>query len=240
MTIGIIGAMPEEIADLLDHAKNFKSEEYGKRTYYSGELEGHEVVLVLSRIGKVAAGSTATTLIDKFKAKKIIFTGVAGGVAPALKVGDIVIANSLLQHDMDASAIMNFKKYEIPLLGRINFESDPDLVKKAVISAEEFISTHPKYKSASVLLGLIASGDKFIFTAEKTQKLIRDLPDLLAVEMEGAAVAQVCFEWDIPFVVIRSISDNANHDSTIDFPKFISEFAAPFSAGIIKNLLKRL
>ena len=210
------------------------------RTYYSGKLGNIDAVIALSRIGKVSAASTATTLVDKFKVEKLFFTGVAGAVSPELKIGDIVVASSLLQHDVDASAIMGFKKFEIPLLGKIKFDCDATLIEMSLTAASDYIKTHPRYNQASIHSGLIASGDQFINTKKQTQELLSALPDLLAIEMEGAAVAQVCYEWNVPFVIIRTISDNANHDSVIDFTKFINEFAAPFSEGIILNLLNLL
>ena len=237
MTIGIIGAMPEEISDLLKIVQDLNCEDFGKRSYYSGRINNKEVVIVLSRIGKVATASTATTLIDRFKVNSVVFTGVAGAISADLKIGDVVVANSLLQHDVDASAIMDFKKFEIPLLNKINFECCPDLIKKAVISAKKYISTHSTYGKAQVHCGIIASGDRFIFEQEDSKKLADEIQGLLAVEMEGASLAQICYEWDVPFCVIRTISDNANHSSVVDFPKFVKEFAAPFSAGIVANLL---
>lgn len=232
--------MPEEIAGLLSLLESSHNEIHGMRTYYCGKIGNQEVVIVLSRIGKVAASSTATTLIDRFKATKIIFTGVAGATAEHLKIGDIVIASSLLQHDLDASAIMNFEKFEVPLLNKIKFDCDTELVKYAVESAADYIRTHPNYSSAIVYQGLIASGDQFISSLEKTKSLHEEIPELLAVEMEGAAVGQICYEWNIPCTIIRTISDNANHNSVVDFPKFVKEFAAPFSAGIVVNLLNRM
>lgn len=240
MKIGIIGAMPEEISGLLNILTNVCIEECGRRVYYTGKLLQHDVVVVLSRIGKVAAASTATTLIDRFKVQKVIFTGVAGAVSQDLKIGDVVIADSLIQHDVDASAVMNFKKFEIPLLGKIYFECDQELVSKAIDSAQDYINSHSKFSSASVCRGIVASGDRFINSLEESKRLASEIPAILAVEMEGASLAQVCYEWGIPCCVIRSISDNANHNSPIDFTTFVKDFAAPFSAGIIANLLSKI
>jgi len=240
MTIGIIGAMEEELSALLPALTNRTQTEIGSRCYYCGQIEGKDVAIALSRIGKVAAASSVTTLIDRFAPSSIVFTGVAGSASPEVKIGDVVVASSLIQHDMDASAIMGFKRFEIPLLGRSLFETDSTLRERALKAASDFISTDPKHKGSLVHQGIIASGDQFMVDTEKTKALVQAIPGLLAVEMEGAAVAQVCYEWKMPFIVLRSISDNADHQAHIDFPKFIKEIAAPLSAGVVHRLLKQL
>ncbi len=237
MTIGIIGAMPEEVEAILASIKNVSIDVRGSREYHCGTLEGQNVVVVLSRVGKVAAASTATTLINHFAAKSIIFTGVAGGVAPHIRIGDVVIATSLIQHDLDASAIMRFKKFEIPLLGVTEIQTDSVLRGRARRACERFVAGDPRHRGAKVYEGIIASGDQFIFDKRKSESLCSEIPGLLAVEMEGAAVAQVCYEWKVPFVIVRSISDNADHNSIVDFPRFVQEVAAPLSAGVVKSLL---
>jgi adenosylhomocysteine nucleosidase len=240
MTIAILGAMSEEVSELTTLLANTQTYEIGSRKYYQGLLNGQNVVITMSRIGKVASASTATTLIDRFKAQKIIFTGVAGGIAPNLEIGDIVIASSLVQHDLDASPVMRFKKFEIPLLGISKIDCDSNLRDIAYSAATNAIEKISSLKNATIHQGLIASGDQFIHKISSKNLLLKDNPDLLAVEMEGAAVAQVCYEWKIPFVVIRIISDKADESSPNDFLDFINNKAAPFASAIVKEIITSL
>lgn len=246
MKIGIMGAMPEEINSIISHVKNATVIELGSRKYFSGTIGQHEIVLVFSRCGKVAAATTATTLIAQFKINQLIFTGVAGATNPCLNIGDIVIANNLYQHDMDARPIM--PRFEIPLTGRSFFNTDSALLSNAHKSVNQlfamisskisnqalrsFYITNPK-----CIIGIIATGDQFINNAQSTLALTKEVSDTLAVEMEGAAVAQVCHDYNIPFIVIRTISDKANHDAQIDFQKFIDNIACHYSEHIILNML---
>lgn len=238
MTIGIMGAMEEEVRDLLSDMSGADKVSLGSRTYHVGKLEGRDVVICLSRIGKVASASTATTLINHFKASSIIFTGVAGGVAPEIKIGDVVLASKVMQFDMDASPIMNFKRFEIPLLGKIYFDLCGDLRGKARAAISEFLGEDPKHLGSRLHEGIIGSSDHFIDDPVRKASLLREIPDLLAVEMEGGAVGQVCSEWNVPLLLIRSISDTADHNSPADFPKFLTEVAAPLSAGVVRRILR--
>ena len=252
MKIGIMGAMVEEVAKIRSTMYVTNVESRGKREYVSGHLNGHDIVVVFSRWGKVAASSTATTLIELFGVDLIIFTGVAGAIDDRLEIGDIVVADTLVQHDMDASAVPGIKPYEVPILGIQFFDMSSDLASKASQSSQEYItrdlsSDVPEYvlqkfhiKYPSVVRGLIASGDQFITSNEIVQKLRASLPNIKCVEMEGAAVAQVAYEHDCPLVVIRAISDKANHSATIDFPKFIDNIASHFTCGIVLRLLDLL
>ena len=252
MKIGIVGAMPQEIDLLAADLVNDRVESIGQRQYYSGALYGKETVLVFSRWGKVAAASTVTTLIDRFKTDLVIFTGVSGAASKDLEIGDIVIADELIQHDMDASTLPMFKKFEVPLLGVSEFrvqKSHVDLAKKA---AETYIQNdlfreigcdmiqECKIGKPKVVVGTIASGDQFITDSQRISGLIRDVRNLKCVEMEGAAIAQVCYENGVPFIGCRSISDKADHSSVIDFPKFVEQVARFFSRGIVKNILGEL
>lgn len=243
-----MGAMDEEIRDIRALLDSCTEVEIGRRTFVCGQFNAHEVVLCASRWGKVAAAATASTLIHKFGVTEIHFTGVAGGIAPQLKVGDIVIGQTFIQHDMDARPI--FQRFEIPLLGISSIQANEDRVnaaKDAVIHAIETrklfqnIETSDLEKfhiqTPTVYSGLIASGDRF-FSEEKDKKqLLAHLPEILCVEMEGAAVAQVCFEHSIPFTIIRTISDSANEAAVEDFQAFIQKIAGFFSANIIQCIL---
>jgi adenosylhomocysteine nucleosidase len=248
MKIGIMGAMPEEISILSDDLTESREETSGSRTYHIGKLEGIETVLAFSRWGKVASAITASTLITKYNIDYLIFSGVAGAIAQNLNIGDIIISDQLYQHDMDARPIFN--KHEIPLTSKIFFDANSDMVISAKKAAEEFIihdlpqTINPEIlKNFSIInptvyVGKLASGDLFVNDPLKAETLILDMPDVQAVEMEGAAVAQVCFEHNIPFVVIRTISDKSDHSAVIDFTKFISDIARYYAKGVIKNIYK--
>lgn len=245
--IGIMGAMPEEIEGIVDLLTDRTEEIIGKRIYYNGKLFEIPTTVVFSRWGKVAAATTASTLIQKYKISELIFTGVAGAIDPRLKIGDIVLGERLIQHDMDARPLMN--QYEIPLLGKTYFETDSlhlkiaehaisDLISEKrihqVFSAETLDSFN--IKSPRLFVGDIASGDQFIADDLHKENLHSQLPTTLCVEMEGAAVAQVCYEYEIPFLIIRTISDEANNNSHIDFPRFIKNISSKYSIEIIKNI----
>lgn len=246
-----MGAMPEEIEGVVALLTNPVASSMGKRTYFSGQINDIDTVVVFSRWGKVAAATTVTTLIHEFKITELLFTGVAGAIHPDLKIGDIVLGKRLVQHDMDARPLM--KQYEIPLLSKTYFESDADHLKiaskaihevfenkvlQAVVGAEdlmEFDILEPK-----LVVGDIGSGDQFFSSKEQKHALNAQLPEVLCVEMEGAAVAQVCYEHEIPFSIIRTISDVADDNSHIDFPGFIKKISSKYAAEIIKNIFKQV
>lgn len=237
--------MREEVDHLLAQLTKVKTSTIGRRTYYEGILFKKPVVIVFSRWGKVAAATTVSTLLLKFKVTEIIFTGVAGAIDRNLKIGDIVISNKLFQHDMDARPLM--AKYEIPLLEKLFFETDKERQQHTAAAAERFLKNINSHipsedlnefniKSPKVIIGNIASGDQFIASEADRNRISEGLPNIACVEMEGAAVAQVCYEFGIPFTVIRTISDAANEQSDIDFGKFIVSVASKYSEGIIREL----
>ena len=244
MKLGIIGAMPQEIDLISAELETDRIERIANRSYHVGKFVGSESVVVFSRWGKVAAASTATALIERFNVDLIIFTGVAGAVSPSLNIGDIVIADRLLQHDFDVSPTGMFAKYEIPLLGISYFPVDSRLVELAYAAAESYLAETNHFpalkKRGTSHIGTIASGDQFIAHPERLAELRSTIPDLLCVEMEGAAVAQVCHEYSIPYLVIRTISDKADHSAPIDFITFIEEIARRYSYGILKQLVPML
>jgi len=249
-TIGIMGAMPEEIEGVVALLTNCTESSMGKRTYFSGQINGIDTVVVFSRWGKVAAATTATTLIHEFKITELLFTGVAGAISSDLKIGDIVLGKRLIQHDMDARPLM--QQYEIPLLSQIYFESDAthlDLTSKAIHSVIENKGLHAvigdkelmefNISQPKLVFGDIASGDQFFSSKEQKHALNTQLPNILCVEMEGAAVAQVCYEYEVPFIIIRTISDVADDTSHIDFPSFIKKISSKYAAEMIKNIYKQ-
>ena len=248
--IGILGAMPEEINGIVSLLKDKTEVVKGMRTYYLGTINNIEVVVVFSRWGKVASATTVTHLIVEFGITELFFTGVAGAINPDLNIGDIVIASSLIQHDLDARPIM--KRFEIPLLGKTILCPPKEMLDKAVVSIDKLVRDEslihlvsPKQRemfslsNLKMVVGQIASGDHFFASSEDKENILAILPDVLCVEMEGAAVAQVCFEYNIPYVVIRTISDEANDNSVVDFKEFVSQVASRFGVEIIKKMLKK-
>lgn len=242
MIIGIISAMPEEVQSLVNALENVSITKKGMRSYYKGTFQSSELVVAFSRWGKVAAAATATQMINDFDLDEIIFTGVAGALAPELKIGSVVLGTTLYQHDMDARPL--FKRFEIPLLGKTSFTTRTNKnLENAVQSFANNVQMHiegnhlKEFSIASVksYKGIIVSGDQFIADNQKVIELRTALPDALCVEMEGAAVAQVCFEYEIPFSIIRIISDNANDDAPLDFPKFTKTIASKYAKGILEN-----
>lgn len=248
--LGIVAAMHEEIASLLaDMEGGCQTQRIGQRDYHQGVLYGQSCVVVLARIGKVAAAATAVTLIREFAVDAIVFTGVAGAVSPQVRVGDVVVARQLLQHDLDASPI--FPQYQVPLLGLSRFDADSVLAQCLLQSAQEYLANGlqqdvPAAARSQFLRtdpvvhqGLIISGDRFVSSSQEVQGLAQALPDALCVEMEGAAVAQICHEYGVPFAVFRTISDSANDSAGTDFPAFLEHVARFYSAAILRGFLSR-
>ena len=247
MKLGIMGAMPQEIDSIYSHMTDVTTIKHGGREYHIGKINDHDVVLVFSRWGKVASATTATSLITEFKIDQLIFTGVAGATTPNLNIGDIVISEQLYQHDMDARPLM--PRHEVPLTGVTFFKANPALIENARAATDGLFSCLTEKMSSEVLetfkitnpkcvVGTIATGDQFISNSRQTDAIMSEKPETIAVEMEGAAVGQVCGDYNIPFVIIRTISDKADHSAAIDFPKFIEEIAKHYSEHIVTNMLK--
>lgn len=229
MRTAIVAAMHQELSAVLDLLPDERKQVAGGRDFWVGHLHGQEVVAVLSRIGKVAAATTAVTLIERFGVQRIVFTGVAGGLAPGVHVGDVVVADSFLQHDLDASPI--FPRYEVPLYGTSRFTSDPVLSEKLAAAVSRALP------GARLHRGLVVSGDRFVSSAAESKALQDALPDALAVEMEGAAFAQVCHDFGVPFGAVRTVSDRADDAAHGDFLSFIDQIASKHSAAIVEAFL---
>ena len=243
----ILSALPEEQAGLLAQLEGARRHTVASRDFWLGRLQGKPVVLALSRIGKVSASLTASVLIGHLGVSRIIFTGVAGGLAPGVRVGDVVVAQDFIQHDLDASP--QFPRYEVPLYGRARFACEPALTYLLSAAAKQALGPDSTAATglpagAKVHSGLIASGDCFVSSAEASRALQSALRsaghEALAVEMEGAAVAQVCADYDIPFAAMRTISDRADDTAYIDFTRFVNEVASRYALAIIKQLMQRL
>jgi adenosylhomocysteine nucleosidase len=178
----------------------------------------------------VAAATTATALIERFHVDRIVFTGVAGGLATGVNRGDVVVADSFLQHDLDASPI--FPRYEVPLYGTDRFATEPALTEQLAAAVKRALP------GANVHRGLVVSGDRFVSSSPESRQLQASLPDALAVEMEGAAFAQVCHDYGVPFAAVRTVSDRADDDAHGDFLQFIEHVASRHSAAIVEAFLR--
>lgn len=240
--VGVVAALHEELAAVLRSLPQERCSELAGRQFWLGHWHGHELVAVLARVGKVAAATTATLLIERFGVDRIIFTGTAGGLAPGVAVGDVVVASSFLQHDMDASPL--FPRHEVPLYGQARFLADVPLRAQLHDAARAVLARPAETLGAQAVRdfalavprvhqGLLVSGDRFIATAAASQALCMELPDALAVEMEGAAVAQVCHDFGIPFAAVRTISDRADDRAHVDFMRFVQDVASRYSAAIL-------
>lgn len=249
----ILSALIDEQRSLIGQLANATEVHHAGRRFWCGQLHGQDVVLALSRIGKVAAATTATALVEKFAVDRIVFTGVAGGLAPEVRVGDLVLATDFIQHDLDSSPIV--PRYEVPLYGKTRFEADPALSAGLLRAATDAFAVLPAWLGTDVVQryqlgqarvhqGLLASGDRFVSQAGEGQRLQADLlahgHPALAVEMEGAAVAQVCFDYSVPFAAIRTISDRADATAHADFTQFVREVASHCAEAVLTRFLKSL
>ena len=243
--------MHEEVAHMIAAMQadpGYACHTVGMRDYHAGSVAGQSCVVVLARLGKVAAAVTAVTLIREFGVDEIIFTGLAGGLASASRVGDVVIGSSLVQHDLDVRPF--FPRYEVPLLGIAAFRTDAGLCAELETASSTFLITDfpvqilPATAAGFGIVaprlhrGLILSGDQFIGAAEEANALLTQFPQALAVEMEGAAVAQVCHEHGVPCAVMRTISDRADENAHVDFGRFLNGIASIYSAGILRRFLR--
>jgi adenosylhomocysteine nucleosidase len=243
----IVSAMHEELSAVLALMPDEHRTVVAGRDFWLGHLHGHEVVAVLSRIGKVAAATTATVLIERFDVDRIVFTGAAGGLGNGVRVGDMVVATAFMQHDMDASPI--FPRHEVPLYGRSRFTTDDEWTRRLEAAAQAVLADPVAALGADVVAefglqqptvhsGLIVSGDRFVSSASECAALRAAVPDALAVEMEGAAFAQVCFDYGVPFAALRTVSDRADDDATVDFLRFIDRVASRYSARLLERLFQ--
>lgn len=230
MKIGIIGAMEPEVALLKEAIENVTTTEHGPYTFYSGQLQGQEVILVQSGIGKVAAAVATTLLLTHFNPDCVINTGSAGGFDAELEVGDVVISDEVRHHDVDVTAF-NYEMGQVPQMPAA-FESHPVLIEAAEQSIKQI-------GDVKVKTGLIATGDSFMCDPVRINQTREHFPTMKAVEMEGAAIAQVCHQLSVPFVVIRSLSDIAGKESPVSFDAYL-EKASKYSSQMVMALLANL
>lgn len=231
-TIGIIGAMEEEIALLKNNTEIVSAKNIVGTDFFMGKMFGKSVVIVRSGIGKVNAAICTQVLINMYGVDYIINTGVAGALNKELKLGDIVISNDLLQHDFDTSATGD-PLGVIPRLHESTFKADEELVRIAELSARELVKADEK-----VVVGRIATGDQFISDSNSKERIWNNFKPY-CVEMEGAAIAQACYLNKIPFVSIRSISDSADEDAPSNFKDHVNKVANN-SCYLVENIIKEL
>ena len=229
-TVAVIGAMEQEIALLRETMGNVKTISFGKFAAYEGELAGKHMVLALSGIGKVNAAVSTAWLIHQFEPDCVINTGSAGGLGKGLKVGDVVVGTEIAHHDVDVTAF-GYVWGQVPQLPAV-FVSDGLLVGKAKQAAEVF-------EGAAVEQGLIVSGDRFVHSSEGVAEIHKHFPEVKAVEMEAAAIAQTCHQLETPFVIIRAVSDSADEKADISFDEFLKTAAAN-SAKMVAEIVKSL
>lgn len=230
MKIAIIGAMEEEVAYLRENIENAESVVIANTEYTTGQMHGVDVVLLKSGIGKVNAAMGTAVLLEKFKPDYIINTGSAGGYNPDLSVGDIVISTEVRHHDVDVTAF-DYEYGQVPQLPAA-FMAD----EKLVALAEKVVKG---IDGVGVGKGLIATGDVFMSDPERVRFVREKFPELQAVEMEAAAIAQVAYQFNVPFVITRALSDIAGKESDVSFDQFLEKAAlhsADLAIGIVKEL----
>jgi adenosylhomocysteine nucleosidase len=238
MTIGVMAALEQEVGDLIARLQHTTRTTMAKRDYVHGYLgdpanpSTQQLVVCVARVGKVAAASTATTLVQHFGVDRVLFVGLAGGVDThhRVRVGDCVVATELAQHDFNSYPF--FPRFVIPMLNIIRMPADQAWSDAVAAAAKQACAG----TTANVHRGLILSGDQFVNSDTEVEQLRQNWPDAMAVEMEGAAVAQVCFEHDIPLAVVRTISDRADEQAHADFSQFLTDIAAPRASALLGQL----
>ncbi len=229
--IGIIGAMEEEVSALREKLTDARLMKKASMDFYSGTLSGKEVVIVRSGIGKVNAGICTQILSDLYQVDAVINTGIAGSLKAEINIGDIVISTDALQHDMDATGF-GYEPGVIPRMETSCFPADPELLEQAEAACREAVP------EIQVFTGRVVSGDQFISDKKVKERITRQFGGM-CTEMEGAAIAQAAYLNQIPFVVIRAISDKADDSATVDYPTFERQ-AIAHSVALVENLIRRL
>ncbi|GAB4401089.1 MAG: 5'-methylthioadenosine/adenosylhomocysteine nucleosidase [Rhodoferax sp.] len=247
--LAILSALLDEQRGLLAQLDDARKLRHAGRTVWQGHWLGLPVVLALTRVGKVAAATTTAMLIERFGVREVVFTGVAGGVGDGVAVGDVVVATEFIHHDMDSRPL--FPRFEIPLYQRSTLPCDPTLTALLLEAAHAGLTSstghfHLEKPITDQRLhhGLIASGDRFVASAQDCAELVDALQAAghtpLAVEMEGAAIAQVCHDYQIAFAAVRTISDRADEQAHVDFSAFVRDVASPYALNIIGNFVELL
>lgn len=230
-TIGIIGAMEVEVAILKEKMEDVRIIKKASMDFYEGTLAGKKVVVVRSGIGKVNAGICAQILADVFSVDAIINTGIAGSLNKDINIGDIVLSTDVVQHDMDATGF-GYRKGQIPQMPVFFFEADEKLRKLAKGVCQE---VNPEIQ---VFEGRIASGDQFVCDQDVKDRIVSEF-SAYATEMEGAAIGQAAYLNEIPFLVVRAISDKADGSAQMDYSEF-EKAAVEHSVKLTLNMLAKM
>jgi adenosylhomocysteine nucleosidase len=247
VTIGLICAIPQEVAQLRDALTESTNQELAHARFATGSLDGHRVVLADAGMGKVNAALVTTLLASRFDCRTIVFSGVAGGLDPALTIGDVVVADRIIQHDagvIEDERLRTYQAGHVPFINpidRLGYPVDPDLLTRVKDRLSDF--TLPALsrragghgRAPRIAYGTVLSGDQYLHSAPTRDRLHHEFGGQ-AIEMEGGALAQVCESFAIPWLVVRALSDLAGHDSSFDFAAFAGEVAAS-SATILRRLL---
>ncbi len=241
--IAVMGALDQEIAILLDSMKTSKKVTKGGIDFYTGKLKGKKVVILKAGVGKVNSSYSTAVLTENFKPSVLIFTGVAGGLHPEALPGDMVIGEKLVQYDFgqeDSTGfnVSPFRKLNGGRHEELYVEADRELVAKSALAAQKIEFVPISNRAPKVFSGVIATGDVFVSSTEKAAWLYQEY-DALATEMEGAAIAHICRTLGIPFVIIRSCSDNANNHARMNFNQFVGP-ASVNSARLVLGILEEL
>lgn len=235
MTVGLICAIPQELASLREILTRSAGEDAAHTHFDTGTIDGHDVVLAGSGMGKVNAALVTTLLADRFRCGTIVFSGVAGGLDPALAIGDIVVADRIIQHDagvLEKGQVRPYQPGYAPIINptdRLGYPADPELLVR-VRKRLDGISVPGR-----VVYGTVLSGDQYLNCESTRERLLNDLGGQ-AIEMEGGAVAQVCEAFGLPWLVIRAFSDLAGGNALFDFSAFVDQAAAT-STTILRRLL---
>lgn len=227
--IGIIGAMEEEVEILKSSIENRETIQIAHVIFYKGNIEDKQVVLAQSGIGKVNAAITATLLINEFKPDLIINTGSAGSVDSELNIGDIIISNKVYYHDVNATAF-GYKLGQVPSMPEF-YETDNELIDLAKSSIEQL--------DLNGIVGEVATCDSFIGSIDQRKVIKSNFPTASVVEMEAGAIAQTCYQYNVPIIVTRAVSDLADKESDVTFEEFL-KVACVNSSKIVKLLLNRV
>ncbi|MEO9274555.1 5'-methylthioadenosine/S-adenosylhomocysteine nucleosidase [Marinomonas sp. 5E14-1] len=226
--IGLIGAMDEEVAVIKEWMTDVREESIAGCDFFIGHFEGKDVVLLKSGIGKVNAAVSTTLLLSQFKPEYVINIGSAGGYDPELQVGDVVISDQVVHHDVDVTAF-GYVMGQVPNMPE-TYAADTSLISQTQKAFSAVTDVQAK-------VGLIGTGDSFMNDPVRVEKVRETFPSLVAVEMEAAAVAQVCHKFEVPFIVVRSLSDIAGKESSKSFEEYL-KVAAENSSLIIQEMLK--
>lgn len=227
--LGIIGAMDEEVAKIKERLTDVEVETRAALDFYKGNLDGKDVVVVRSGIGKVNAAMCTQILVDVYKVGGIVNTGIAGSLKADINIGDIVLSSDAVQHDVDATGF-GYAVGQIPRVDTMYFKADETLIR---LAKDCCANVNPDIHT---FVGRIVTGDQFISNPEK-KRWLADTFAGYCTEMEGAAIAQACYLNSVPFLILRAISDKADDSATMDYPEFEAK-AITHSVNLLMEMIR--